>query len=292
MRLATHQIMLYSRSALTQPSTLISLAAYNWWLDLLTQESLTPSSCHSVGSALIRAADRQGQLDLSRVAGRGFFRNDNNRYVWNLGDRLLVDGREGELDSLQDGWHYVNGPRIEVAEKRAGHGERKRVAEAVERYRWQHPLDGRRFLGWLVSSIVGGALEWRPHIWLAAAAETGKSWLLKRVAARLLGPMVVRVADATPAAMARRMRSDSLPLILDEAEPDRQWIDPAYTACSNSGTCRSLPPGWLCRSVVPCWTRPASKGGIGFSLSGKEAAGTMLAPRPSAPPCANSWACN
>ena len=225
VRLATHQIMLYSRSALTQPSTLISLAAYNWWLDLLTQESLTPSSCHSVGSALIRAADRQGQLDLSRVAGRGFFRNDNNRYVWNLGDRLLVDGREGELDSLQDGRHYVNGPRIEVAEKRAGHGERKRVAEAVERYRWQHPLDGRRFLGWLVSSIVGGALEWRPHIWLAAAAETGKSWLLKRVAARLLGPMVVRVADATPAAMARRMRSDSLPLILDEAEPDRQWIE-------------------------------------------------------------------
>ena len=225
VRLATHQIMLYSRSALTQPSTLISLAAYNWWLDLLTQESLTPSSCHSVGSALIRAADRQGQIDLSRVAGRGFFRNDNNRYVWNLGDRLLVDGREGELDSLQDGRHYVNGPRIEVAEKRAGHGERKRVAEAVERYRWQHPLDGRRFLGWLVSSIVGGALEWRPHIWLAAAAETGKSWLLKRVAARLLGPMVVRVADATPAAMARRMRSDSLPLILDEAEPDRQWIE-------------------------------------------------------------------
>ena len=225
VRLATHQIMLYSRSALTQPSTLISLAAYNWWLDLLTQESLTPSSCHSVGSALIRAADRQGQIDLSRVAGRGFFRNDNNSYVWNLGDRLLVDGREGELDSLQDGWHYVNGPRIEVAEKRAGHGERKRVAEAVERYRWQHPLDGRRFLGWLVSSIVGGALEWRPHIWLAAAAETGKSWLLKRVAARLLGPMVVRVADATPAAMARRMRSDSLPLILDEAEPDRQWIE-------------------------------------------------------------------
>ncbi len=225
VRLATHQIMLYSRSALTQPSTLISLAAYNWWLDLLTQESLTPSSCHSVGSALIRAADRQGQIDLSRVAGRGFFRNDNNRYVWNLGDRLLVDGREGELDSLQDGWHYVNGPRIEVAEKRAGPGERKRVVEAVERYRWQHPLDGRRFLGWLVSSVVGGALEWRPHIWLAAAAETGKSWLLKRVAARLLGPMVVRVADATPAAMARRMRSDSLPLILDEAEPDRQWIE-------------------------------------------------------------------
>ncbi len=225
VKLRTHRILLYSRPALTQSSTLISLAAYNWWLDTLREPSLTRPVCHSVGSALIRAADRQGQIDLSRVVGRGYFRTDKGRYVWNLGDRLLVDGREQELDSLEGGWHCVTGARINVAEQSAKPAERKRVAEAVERYRWRQPLDGRRFLGWLVSSVVGGALEWRPHIWMAAAAETGKSWLLKRVAARLLGPMVVRVADATPAAIARRMRSDSLPLILDEAEPDRRWIE-------------------------------------------------------------------
>ncbi len=225
VKLRTHRILLYSRPALTQSSTLISLAAYNWWLETLREPSLTRPVCHSVGSALIRAADRQGQIDLSRVVGRGYFRTDKGRYVWNLGDRLLVDGREQELDSLEGGWHCVTGARINVAEQSAKPAERKRVAEAVERYRWRQPLDGRRFLGWLVSSVVGGALEWRPHIWMAAAAETGKSWLLKRVAARLLGPMVVRVADATPAAIARRMRSDSLPLILDEAEPDRRWIE-------------------------------------------------------------------
>ena len=225
MRLRTHRIILHSRSSITQSSTLISLADYHWWLHTLHETSLTAAACHSIGSALLRAADRRGQIDLSRVVGRGFFRAAKNRYVWNLGDRLLVDGAEQELDSLEGGWHCVSGPRIDIGPQSAGLEERKRIAEAVERYRWRHPLDGRRFLGWLVSSVVGGALEWRPHIWMAAAAETGKSWLLNHVAGPLLGPMVVRVADATPAAVARRMRSDSLPLILDEAEPDRQWIE-------------------------------------------------------------------
>ena len=53
------------------------------------------------------------------------------------------------------------------------------IAKAVMRYRWATPDDGRRFLGWMVAAIIGGALEWRPHLLLTAPAAQGKTWLLK-----------------------------------------------------------------------------------------------------------------
>ena len=51
------------------------------------------------------------------------------------------------------------------------------------RYRWATPEDGRRFLGWIVAAVVGGALEWRPHLMLTAPERqcTGKTWLMTDV---------------------------------------------------------------------------------------------------------------
>ena len=91
-------------------------------------------------------------------------------------------------------------------------------------YRWATPDDGKRMLGWIVAAIIGGALEWRPHIILTAAAAEGKSWLLKHVVERIMGPLLVRVADATPAGVARLGAHSSLPLAIDEAEPSSPWV--------------------------------------------------------------------
>ena len=57
-------------------------------------------------------------------------------------------------------------------------------------------MDGKRFLGWMVSAIVGGALEWRPHIQLTAPSGQGKSWLLREVLSVLMGPLLTQIVDA------------------------------------------------------------------------------------------------
>ena len=80
-------------------------------------------------------------------------------------------------------------------------------------------MDGKRLLGWMVSAIVGGALEWRPHIQITAPSGQGKSWLLREVLAALHGPLLQRIADASPAALARMTAHASLPFSFDEAEP-------------------------------------------------------------------------
>ncbi len=225
VRLSSHRVLHVARSQLLSPACLISLADYQWWAAMLHANTLTPGACQPVGSALIRAADRKGQVDFGKVFGRGFGRTEEGRYVWHLGDRLLCDGRERGLGELGGPEIYLAGPRIDCDLRAAASpDDRKRVADAVLRYRWRKEVDAKRFLGWLAASAVGGALRWRAHLWLPAAADSGKSWLLKEVAQRVLGGMCVRVADPTPAAMARRMRSDSLPVLVDEAEPDRSWM--------------------------------------------------------------------
>ena len=92
------------------------------------------------------------------------------------------------------------------------------------RYRWRNEMDGKRFLGWMVSAIVGGALEWRPHIQITAPSGQGKSWLLREVLSVLMGPLLQQIVDATPAALAKLTAHASLPFSFDEAEPSAQWI--------------------------------------------------------------------
>ena len=92
------------------------------------------------------------------------------------------------------------------------------------RYRWRNEMDGKRFLGWMVSAIVGGALEWRPHIQLTAPSGQGKSWLLREVLSVLMGPLLTQIVDASPAALARLTGHASLPFSFDEAEPSAMWV--------------------------------------------------------------------
>ena len=119
---------------------------------------------------------------------------------------------------------YVSGTGVVAGPDVIGQRERADIAAMLMRYRWDTPEDGKRMLGWLVTSMVGGALEWRPHLWFYGESDQGKSWFIKNVIMRVLDSVAVHLSNPTAASIARRVRSDSLPLVLDEAEPDQDWI--------------------------------------------------------------------
>ena len=186
----------HTRASLTQKSTLVSLAPVAWW-KALTGNELGDRTSMLIGDGLIRAADRLGQIDLAHAYDRGAARLPDGTVVYHLGDRLLVNGEERGLDL--DTYYWLAGPRIELAPAAKPEAARD-IADAVMQYRWLTELHGKRMLGWIVAAIVGGALEWRPHIMLSAPAGAGKSWLLSEVLDRLMGTLLRRIADATPAA--------------------------------------------------------------------------------------------
>lgn len=226
IKVASNELLVFGRAILTQASTLVAIAPQAWWLQAGQSQTMTRDLCMSIGDILIREAERLGRVDLGRIVGRGAHRDEDDRVVWHLGDRLLVDGQE---EALRDTEHtiYTEGARVALApaEECASEGDREAFAEAVMAYRWATPDDGRRFVGWLVSALAGGALEWRPHTWLVAPAAAGKSWLLQRVVMRLMGSLCPRLADVTPAGIARRVGSESVPVIIEEGEPDKAWIE-------------------------------------------------------------------
>ena len=226
--LAAGQIEYLARGSMTQPSTLISLADIDWWLSLIPSDTLSPKFTQHLGSALLRAAERRGLIDMSKVVGRGAFW-DHGKLYWNLGDKLLVDGAEKPLKDHKGTFRPLGGPPIRLDAQAASDAEKRALCEAVLQYRWASPLDCKRFLGWLVTSLIGGALEWRPHVWVAAPAERGKSYLLKQIAPRILGPAVLKMADPTEPGVARCAASDSLPIILEESEPDKNWTEATMT---------------------------------------------------------------
>ena len=75
-----------------------------------------------------------------------------------------------------------------------------------------------------MASLVGGALQWRPHLLLTAPAAQGKTWLLTNVLEPIMGNMMTSVSDATPASISRLTAYSSLPVAIDEAEPSDDWV--------------------------------------------------------------------
>ena len=215
IQIAAGRILQRTRESLCQPNTLTAVAPLLWWREICG-DNLTANRARVIGDSLIRAADRLGAIDLAAIHGRGAARLPDGSVVWHLGDRLLRDGKESPLDSDDAIW--LAEPPIRLA-RAASDGARLEFRDAVMGYRWGSEADGRRFLGWLASSVAGGALEWRPHLLLTAPASAGKSWILKRVVEPLLGSTMLRIADGTVAAVARATQASSLPLIVDEAEP-------------------------------------------------------------------------
>ena len=224
MLLATYQLRPFTPASLGQPMNLVTLADYHWWLTVTGRDTLSAATCQQVGSVLIREANDRGIIDPAQILGRGACRLPAGGVGWHLGDRLLVDGQEQGLGDIP-GITPVVGPAISISETAATEADRRRVAKAILGYRWLHPNDGRRFMGWLICAVLGGALDWRPHVWMSAPSGTGKSWLLKTVMRPLLGPLLLTGSDVTVAGLARWVGSDAIGVAIDEAEATKPQME-------------------------------------------------------------------
>lgn len=78
-------------------------------------------------------------------------------------------------------------------------------------------LDPVLVLGWIGAGLLGGALPWRPYIFLVGDRGVGKTTLQNLVRA-ILGDTLLRTADATAPGIRQMLGADSLPVAVDELE--------------------------------------------------------------------------
>ena len=210
------------RKSFTERSTLVGIAPQIWWCGWAGIDKLTADESLKIGDTLIREADKLGQVDQSLFWGRGAVKLPDGKIGYHLGDRLLIDGAECDLDD-ENSLVWLAEPRIELAAECSAR-QAQAIARAVMSYRWETEDAGRRFLGWIVAAILGGALEWRPHLLMTAPSTQGKTWILKEVLEKIMGPLLTSISDATPAAISKLTAHASLPIAIDEAEPSEEWV--------------------------------------------------------------------
>ncbi len=176
-----------------------------------------------VANALLRACHGMGMYDGTQliIRGRGAHPGEDGDLVLNLGYAIWARNYLERIGSRDDGFIYPRGnslaPPPPVKQQEGPDGPAAMIEDVLRRWEWQDPVYPRLLLGWLAMASVGGALEWRAHVWINAPHGSGKSTLLEFLGA-ILDDLVLAAEDATAAALRTRMGNDTLAMILDETE--------------------------------------------------------------------------
>lgn len=161
--------------------------------------------------------------DMERVRGRGAWTDELGRLVYHAGDRVWFDGRW-----RQPGEHgpWVFPARTAVMTPHPhqvadGDGSPAQVVlESLRTWNWQRgELDARLLLGWICAAMVGGALDWRPMVFLTGDQATGKS-TLQSLIKHLMGGLLVQSTNTTAAGIYQKVQHDSAPVSVDELEAE------------------------------------------------------------------------
>ena len=176
---------------------------------------------------LMAAAAARGVWDpIQHVRGAGAWRGDDGALIYHCGDCLVIHGHTRGTGAL-DGHVYARcppGPRplaCPPGDPRitgGPEGAAGRLEALLHAWHWQVPYAPRLLLGWIGAAILGGALDYRPLVWLSGDKGTGKS-TLQGLIASVLGN-AVKSSDASAAGIWQQVGHSAVPVAIDELEPD------------------------------------------------------------------------
>lgn len=186
-----------------------------------------------VAESLMHAGSKRGIFDApGKVRGTGAWLGADGGLALHCGDAVFIQGKwspPGEYDGFIYTAHEGS-PR-----PADGAGSRDAVLELLDKldsWNWRRDSDGDigamaweghafaslLLLGWLAAATVGGALRWRPMVWLTGEAGSGKSGLFSLLVA-LLGD-IMKVENASEASVRGALGQSTRPVLLDEVEND------------------------------------------------------------------------
>lgn len=179
--------------------------------------------------ALINACSRLGVWkSLDRVRGPGGWQDNDGRLVFHCGDKLWSLDDKGQVLLREpgrfDGFVYTSDAPITRPYDEPVAGDGGPAEELLDLFRtWnveRRAVDPWLLLGSTLCGMVGGALDWRPMIFITGDQETGKS-SLQDVIRLVHGPEgIVKAADATEAGVSSQLGMSCLPVSIDEIESE------------------------------------------------------------------------
>lgn len=174
-------------------------------------------------SAVYEQAESAGIFQLENLRGRGVWL-DRGRIVWNLGDRLEVEGALIRHADFQDRvFTYASLPPLAIDPKVAPltDGEGQAILDLFTKAMcWHGPDDGLLVLGHAVLANVGGALDIRPGLQITGGSGEGKSTVISGMMRPLHAGLGIFDGASTEAGIRQAASCDALPIMLDESEQE------------------------------------------------------------------------
>lgn len=194
---------------------------YDYWPRMDEKGKVSGWRPELAAHGLMQAAADKGIIDFeSRMRGPGCWRSVDGKLVMHCGDRVYIGG-ESFQPGVLDGCIYHAAPPTPHPLDGDDSGVGEEVLSLLKTWNWHRPdIDPTLLLGWIVAAVAGGALKWRPLVWLTGSRGTGKS-TLQSVIDGLVGESgLVKASDATAAGIWQTVKDSSLPIALDEMEAD------------------------------------------------------------------------
>lgn len=195
------------------------------WPRLGKKGAVQGADYDDAASHLIAAAARKGVWDaFGRTRGSGsWLSEDDESLILHCGDAIFCDG-----EWIEPG---VHGQFVYPADKRfprpwetkvagGSRGPGRLLLDQLQSWNWKRgELDAMLLLGWIGAALIGGAIGWRPVVWITGGRGTGKS-TLHRLLELLFDKSLIMVSDASAAGIWQKLGHSTLPVALDEVEAE------------------------------------------------------------------------
>ncbi|SNZ20938.1 hypothetical protein [Cohaesibacter gelatinilyticus] len=280
----------------------INYAYWAWPQKTLKSNEIKNWNGELIKETFYTAAANKGLWNaVDKVRGLGAWKGEDGKLILHCGDCLWMNGERHETGEVGEffyprrppigkPWHeeitLENNPAIDLF-------------RSLKTWNWQRPdVDPFLFLGWLGAAMIGGALVWRPSVFLVGDMAVGKS-TLHGLMAEILGSTLVKSADASAAGIYSRVGSGSLPVAIDELEATADnrkvsaVVDLARLAASGAAKLRGAQDHssaefnarscFLFSAINPPPMTPADKSRMAFLSIGKLDFNKAKAPPPLPP---------
>jgi hypothetical protein len=185
------------------------------------QGAIDGYAAEKAAAALLSACAAKGPWDsVEKVRGRGCWQDRAGNLVLHSGTQLRFNGRvepPGEIE----GFVYPTRPALPTPwpESTVGAENPARlIRPMLASWLWARPtVDPYLLLGWIGAALLGGALPWRPAVYITGDKATGKS-TLQALIKGLLGDYLIQAVDTTGAGIYQHIGNDSLAIAVDELE--------------------------------------------------------------------------
>lgn len=175
-----------------------------------------------VAMAMIEACGERGLFDPDgAIRGVGAWTDDDGQLIYHAGDVLITP--EGEREpathhgKIYPAYPPIPKPAISLKDTAA---PGQTILEQLATWHWSRDIDAQVMLGVIGTQMLGGALDWRPTVWITGGKAAGKSTLQNLVKHLHGGEKgLVQSNDATKSGLTSRIGHSSLPVALDELEP-------------------------------------------------------------------------